>query len=623
MGTRLRLTLGVKLGIGFGILLLIMAAVAGLVYSQFGAVRDSYAEAMDNQADAISLAGKVATLGQQRISTIRDFVLTGNTAALGDLEKTVQQFNEAVAALEPYAAGDITATGVIDELKRLSGELAKVEESAQFARQTGAQDKARAHLHDGAQIVLDLNKQADALFQLQIAAADQRANAIADSTEQVNSVVLAINLAAILAGIFFAIFLTRQLVRPVRLVAQAAERLAAGDLTNAEVPVTSNDELGDMARSVTHALTNLRQAIGAVVQAADKVASAADQLSQGSSETARVAEELASGVSQIAATSETSTRSAGAAKEAMDELQQAIGQIASGAQEQARGVQESADGAQSVMREMEEVAGRAEVMTRTSQRTAAAADEGSKVVTEAVQAMRGLQQVVQKTADQVRSLGQASEKIGEITQAITEIADQTNLLALNAAIEAARAGDAGRGFAVVAEEVRKLAERSSRSALEIGQIIAAIQQGTERAVSSMDAGSRQVGSTVGLAETAGHSLEQIREAVAQTDQEIQAISRAVESVTLSTRQMVEAMNGVAAVTQESTASTEEMAAGAEQVLALFEELSSAARQAADETADASAAVEQMTASTEQIAASATTLAETAAHLRSMVGRFRI
>ncbi len=623
MRKRVRLTLGAKLGLGFGTLLLVMAGVAALVYVQFDSMEDSYAEAMAREALSISYASDIALFGQERINAIRDFVITGESRALNDVEVAVKAFNDSLVAMEPYVEGDVTATQILEDLKGISVELEKVEKDAQFARQTGALDLARTHLRNGATIVDDLNKKAETLYQLQIAIADQEADAIAASTERVNQLMLGINGAAILGGIFFAFILTRRLIRPVLLVARAAERLAAGDLSVTEIPVTSSDELGDMARSVTTALRNLRQAIGAAMQASDQVASAAAQLNGVAAETMRASEELTSSVTQIAATSETSTRSAGAARKAMEELEQAVAQIAGGAQEQARGVQETADGAHSVMREMEDVAGRAQAMTEASQRTAAAAGQGSKVVTEAVLAMRELQQVVQSTADQVRALGQASEKIGEITKAITEIADQTNMLALNAAIEAARAGEAGRGFAVVADEVRKLAERSARSALEIGQIITDIQQGTVRAVSSMDTGSQKAGQTVTLAETAGQSLGQIREAVAETDQEIQAISRAVESVTASTRRMVEAMNNVAAVTEENTASTEEMAAGADQVVSLFGEMTEAASQAAAETADATASVEQMTASTEEIAASATVLSETATELRTMMQRFRI
>ncbi|MFZ5823660.1 MAG: methyl-accepting chemotaxis protein [Bacillota bacterium] len=620
---KLRFPLGLKLGLGFGTLLAVMTAVAVVVYIQFGQLGEAYSRAMTDQSDAIALSGEIAQRAHERISALRGYVLTGEASSWDEVVRATEAYDAAVDLLEPMVAADPIARQIVEELKIATRQLTLIQDEVRMSRQAGSMDYATQRLKSGAEMVKQVNSGAEAIFVLMVQGSREQAEQILAGSRLTNYILLGVNAAALIFGLLFAFLLTRKLIRPARLVAEAAERLAAGDLSGGEIKITSSDEIGDMARSVSAALQNLRQAMTAVVEAADQVAESAEQLSQTSSDTARGAEEMTQAIGKIAASSLSSTNSAGAAREAMEELQQAIAQIASGAHEQARSVQESADGTHQVMREMEEVESRTRVVASSSQQAAAAATDGGRVVTQAVQAMQQLQLVVQESGEQVKQLGEATGRIGEITQAITEIADQTNLLALNAAIEAARAGEAGRGFAVVAEEVRKLAERSARSALEIGQIIDTIQQGTRRAIQSMSTGNNQVSSTVELTESAGASLELIRQAVAQTDQEVQAITRAVQSVTDSTRKMVESMNAVAAVTEENTASTEEMAAGAEQVVTVFSEMMASAEETSELTVASSSVVEQMTASTEEIAASATQLAETAARLRGMMARFKL
>src|SRR5471032_168398 len=119
---------------------------------------------------------------------------------------------------------------------------------------------------------------------------------------------------------------------------------------------------------------------------------------------------------------------------------------------------------------------------------------------------------VLSTAELIGNLANESRDIGKVLDVIRGLADQTNLLALNAAIEAARAGDAGRGFAVVADEVRALAHRTQQSTQEIEQMISAIQQGTDQAVSSMQQSNTRARSTLGIAKSAGTALEEIASA---------------------------------------------------------------------------------------------------------------
>jgi methyl-accepting chemotaxis protein len=153
--------------------------------------------------------------------------------------------------------------------------------------------------------------------------------------------------------------------------------------------------------------------------------------------------------------------------------------------------------------------------------------EGMTIVHNASAEMERISTSVTQSAQVVYALGERSKAISGIVQTIREIADQTNLLALNAAIEAARAGEQGRGFAVVADEVRKLAERTSKATGEIGQMIGAIQGETQSAIVSIEAGTGQARNGADLAKQAASSLERINSGARVTMEKVDAIASAV------------------------------------------------------------------------------------------------
>jgi methyl-accepting chemotaxis protein len=121
--------------------------------------------------------------------------------------------------------------------------------------------------------------------------------------------------------------------------------------------------------------------------------------------------------------------------------------------------------------------------------------------------MRDVQESVEAIADRTLALGERSQEISGILELINEISEQTNLLALNAAIEAARAGEAGKGFAVVASEVRKLAERSLRSAESIGEIVQAVRDETNATIMATQQGTRQAREVAELMASTAAMLE--------------------------------------------------------------------------------------------------------------------
>ncbi len=184
-----------------------------------------------------------------------------------------------------------------------------------------------------------------------------------------------------------------------------------------------------------------------------------------------------------------------------------------------------------------EIAKNSSNAAKSSENIKESVNKGSKVIMDTIAGMDVIAKDVSNNAGMVEQLGKRSEEIGKIISVIDDIADQTNLLALNAAIEAARAGEHGRGFAVVADEVRKLAERTTKATKEINTTITTIQNDTKKAVVSMHEGKKNVDTLVTQAQNAGNTLNDINRLVNEIAEMVTRIATAMEEQSSATEEI--------------------------------------------------------------------------------------
>ncbi len=355
-----------------------------------------------------------------------------------------------------------------------------------------------------------------------------------DVTAHVRQIQISIGIAllGILAlSILLAWLVSRTVTGPIKAVVNTIKDIAQGegDLTR-RLPIAGKNEVGELSEWFNTFVGNLHNIISQVSGSSLQLASSALQLQQTS-------QQMTESIAQLSSQS-TSLATAG------EEMSATSGDIASNCHHAAT----NAGGA-------------------TQKAT-----QGSAVVGHSIAVMNTIAERVQRAASTVDALGVRSEQIGAIIGTIEDIADQTNLLALNAAIEAARAGEQGRGFAVVADEVRALAERTTRATKEIGEMIKAIQKETKDAVSSMEQSVTQVEQGTSHAAESGRSLQEILDIINDVTEQISQIATAAEEQTATTREISSNVMNLNDLAQQNDHSLRETAAAANDVARQAEEL---------------------------------------------------
>ncbi|HLP15372.1 MAG TPA: methyl-accepting chemotaxis protein, partial [Bacteroidota bacterium] len=255
---------------------------------------------------------------------------------------------------------------------------------------------------------------------------------------------------------------------------------------------------------------------------------------------------------------------------AIEATANAAGQISSSSEELAAGVHEQARQAEDVISAVREMTSTIhqghDDAKRASEQSCIASENtqtGSAQVENTQKAIEKIVETTQETANNIQSLARKTEQIGEITAIIDDIADQTNLLALNAAIEAARAGEQGRGFAVVADEVRKLAERTTKATKEIAETIKAIQNESRQTDLQMQQAGSVVSEGVRFTKETSASLAEILRANVKVSEIISHVAAGSKEQSAAAEMISRHVEGISTVTQQSAAGTEQIARAAE------------------------------------------------------------
>lgn len=405
-------------------------------------------------------------------------------------------------------------------------------DDAATALAKGDADRARQKVHEQLDAVRWAQEESiDKLLAYQ--SSDAKARADKNAALYSRDLLLSIIFGAI--GILFPLFLAsvsvRYISRTLRQTGDTSLAIAKGDLTQ-PTPHANEDELGKLVSAVAIMRNSQHELIASLRKNSEKVA--------------RHSEELAAAARSG---SEASTHQA----EAVSSMAAAIEQLSASI----HAVEDSAHNA-----------------SEASRKSAVISSEGGRVVHESADEMAQITAAVNTTGESIKELEQMTLQIAEIVNSIRDIADQTNLLALNAAIEAARAGEQGRGFAVVADEVRKLAERTAQSTLQINEVANKIQSGTHKAVQDIEAAVTRAKVGVDHAHKAGDSVVSIRSETEQVSIAINEITNALEEQASASSDISHRIERVAFSAEENSASSVQTSTSAQELERLAAHLQS-------------------------------------------------
>ncbi|GFO67368.1 methyl-accepting chemotaxis protein [Geomonas limicola] len=546
-----KIKISTRLTIGFSVVLLFIVTICSANYYGFTRLR-FYIQDLAYNHGTLAENGQVAraSINMMRRYEKDLYLNIGDAAKVESYKKKWEESLEQLRRVNEgslkllSASSDPAARSHLEMLKTVSGQIdgyaagfGKVYQEIQAGRITTPQDANRAigeykeATHKSETLVTEFSAKMN----------HEMEGMVRDSVTGSNNVLFYDMLLAVFAlGLTYlmAFTIVRSITNPLRRLVATVNSFASGDLT-AEVEVTTSDELGQLMTALKATMVKLRGIMSEVTNTALQVAASSNQLQSTAVQIATGAEEVASQTGTVATAGE--------------EMFATSSDIANSCQTAA------------------ERAGRAKE----------SAQAGAEVVQETIYGMQAISEQVKSAARTVEELGTRSDQIGNIVGTIEDIADQTNLLALNAAIEAARAGEQGRGFAVVADEVRALAERTTKATREIGEMIKAIQLETRGAVAAMAQGVAQVEQGTLSSSRSGEALVNMLDQIADVTQQIHQIATAAE---------------------EQSATTSEISTNMSQIT----DVVAATAQGAAETAAASS-----------------TLAQEAQHLQQLVAQFRV
>lgn len=373
------------------------------------------------------------------------------------------------------------------------------------------------------QVFYDVSQESvDIIIDQNLKSIDETAMVANNAIQNAKKEILICVVVGITISIICAMYISRNMLKSTNKILNGVDSVAKGILTH-EINVNTMDEMKIIAESTNNLIKSLKDMIKDIISVSNKVATSSEELSATAEETSA----------------------------ANIEVTNNIHELASDSMRQSEIVMQTLEIIKIMSTNISSVAQSADFVSSSSENVLTLTENGRIQINNAINRITNIKHITNDIADAINNLGSYSNKIDEIVEVIKNIANQTNLLALNAAIEAARAGEQGKGFAVVAEEVKDLAEHSSKSAEEISELIKNIQNKTSVAIEKISKGTVEVANGVEAVSVSGESFKIISEEINHVTNQIKEVDILSKKTLAGSDEMLKAINSINEIAEKT------------------------------------------------------------------------
>lgn len=563
-------SVGTKIATGFCLALMVLIAIGAVAYHGTTVLITNSRSVTHTNTVMLHLEHLFSLL-QDAETGQRGFVITGEPRYLAPYNDSLAHIQAEMNEIRGLIADEPDQQQRIGAMEPLvTAKLAELQQVIDLRAQKGFDAAAKEVLTDKGKKAMDdirvlIGQMEGKETQL---LERRRAESEASAENTGDTILLCTALAVILLGIV-AVFITRNIVVPLRQVTSAANAIAAGDIALNLSPDSRRDEVGVVIRTFARMSQSLRELAEAAekIAAGDlrlKVAPRSDKDVLGHAflvMTDRLREmtrELKESVNVLATTA--------------TEILATATQLAAGATETATAVSETTTTLEEVKQTAQVSTQKAKHVSESAQKTVQTSQLGKKSAEETVDGMTRIREQMEAVAESIVRLSEQGQAIGEIIATVNDLADQSNLLAVNAAIEAAKAGEQGRGFAVVAQEVKSLAEQSKHATAQVRGILGDIQKATSAAVMATEQGHKAVNAGVKQSLQAGDSVRSLAESIAESAQAAVQIAVSAQQQLVGMDQVASAMESIKQASAQNAVSTRQAESSAQNLHALGKKL---------------------------------------------------